>query len=156
MCGSLLSLLALLSAASSSPISSFLFLLFFLLVIGDLLSSGRRSSSFLLEARRGVVTLESNDLSRERERGRLFIPTDVERVAIPRGEPPWSCKSYEQDIRKATNSRGGKRPRKLGWGRGVERENVRPVCGKASRPPCVTANGISIETISIKSLFRLL
>lgn len=116
MCGSLLSLLALLSAASNSPFSFFLFLLFFLLVIGDLLSSGRRRSSILLGARRGVVTLESDGLSRGRERGRLFIPTGVERVAIPRGEPPWSCKSYEQDIRGGDEGQGAEE--KLRWGEG--------------------------------------
>lgn len=114
MCGSLLSLLALLSVASSSPFSFFFILLFFLLVIGDLLSSGRRRFSFLLGERRGVVTLESDGLSRERERGRLFIPTGVERVAIPRGEPPWSCKSYEQGIRGATKGEKGTEKARLG------------------------------------------
>lgn len=36
---------------------------------------------------------------------------------------------------------GEKGPRKLGWGEG---ENVRSFCGKASRPPCVTACVIAI------------
>lgn len=43
----------------------------------------------------------------------IFIPTDVERVAIPRGEPPWSCKSYEQIIRALTT--GDKRGGGGGW-----------------------------------------
>lgn len=116
MCGSLLSLLALLSVASSSPFSFFI-LLFFLLVIDDLLSSDRRRFSFLLRARRGVVTLESDDLSRERERGRLFIPIGVERVAIPRGEPPWSCKSYKAlEERRRAKIEGTEKAR-LGEGR---------------------------------------
>lgn len=101
------SIVSLGSSLRSFQFPVFLFLLFFLLVIGDLLSSGRRRSSFLLlGTRRGVVTLESDGLSQEQERGRLFIPTGVERVAIPRGEPPWSCKSYEQDIRRTTKGKG--------------------------------------------------
>jgi len=47
----------------------------------------------------------------------FFIPTGVERVAIPRGEPPWSCKSYEQVIRGATRKRTGEGKRG-GGGRG--------------------------------------
>lgn len=53
-----------------------------------------------------------------RERGRLFfIPTGVERVAIPRGEPPWSCKSYEQVIREGRR-KGKRKPRGRGEGEG--------------------------------------
>lgn len=94
-----------LSPSLPSVLLSFIHLLFSLGTIGDLLSSGRRGSSFLLGARREVVSFESDGLSRGRERGRLFIPTDVEKVAIPRGEPPWSCKSYEQVIRGVTRGR---------------------------------------------------
>lgn len=104
MCGSLLSLLALLSAASSPPSSS-LSSSSFLLSATYYLPVERLS--FLLGARREVVTLGSNGLYLgDGNGGRLFTPTGVERVAIPRGEPPWSCKSYEQVIR------GGRRKAK--------------------------------------------
>lgn len=79
------------------PSSLFLFL--FLPVIGDLLSSGRK---IVLSSRSATPSRHPRvqwSLSWGRERGRLFIPTGVERVAIPRGEPPWSCKSYERVIR---------------------------------------------------------
>lgn len=63
----------------------------------------------------------------------FFIPTGVERVAIPRGEPPWSCKSnksLEERQRLREGKRGGGLKR-LGWG------SVRLSSSNANRPPCV-------------------
>lgn len=54
-------------------------------------------------------------------------------------------------LEEATKGRGQGAEEKLRWGAGGGGGNVRPFCGKASRPPCVTANGIPTETISRKS-----
>lgn len=105
--------------------------------------------SFLLGARREVVTLGSNGLLYlgDGNGGRLFTPTGVERVAIPRGEPPWSCKSYEQVIkerrRKAMESRED-------WGE-KKGENVRSSFGNANRPPCIICR--EPKALSTKAFF---
>lgn len=72
-----------------------------------------RSAKILLLGVRREVTLGSSGLGDGNEED-FFIPTGVERVAIPRGEPPWSCKSYEQVIRGVAR---GKRKGWLAWRR---------------------------------------
>lgn len=134
MCGSLLSLLALLSAAS--PFSFFLFML---LVIGDLLSSDRRRFSFLL-SRHGVIA-DSNPTFYLGD-GKDFLFPLVWRGWQFRGVSHRGAASRMNKTLEERQSAEGMGLRKLGWGK---TRNVRPFCGKASRPPCITANGILTE-----------
>lgn len=149
MCGSLLSLLALLSAAS--PVFFFLFLPFILLVIGDLLSSDRRSSPFF--SRHGVIADSNPTVCLGDGNGEDFLFPLVWRGWQFRGVSHRGAANRTNKTLEERQKAEGMGLRKLGWGK---TRNVRPFCDKASRPPCITANGILTETISIKSLFHLL
>lgn len=89
MCGSLLSLLALLSSTSSDvPSASFSSRVFFF--SSPLASSSSRGATRGCRHHHPRTRIAYISGTRGR---RPFIPTGAERVAIPRGEPPWSCKS---------------------------------------------------------------
>lgn len=115
---------------------------FFSCLLLRLLSLVRRLATFFGRSARNPATLSSRGairgcrhhpririayISGTGMRGRRpFIPIDAERVAIPRGEPPWSCKS-NKPLEGSTKSRGKDLFRRLKW---VERRKGERVRGR--------------------------